>query len=263
MSGRGFACSGGCSLGEISRAAREAEDAGYSSLWVTVLAGTTDPAAVLGAALGETDKIDVGLGLVPLDAFPASSLAEQLGGLSSRVILGLGVGRQASHRVELLTEAVSELRAVTPGVRLAVGSYGPRILRAAGAEVDAILLNWMTRERLGWATGQVDAGARAVRRPSPRPIYAYVPVAVGPDAAEELDRAFDGIVRHPSQRRHREALPSGSSIGLSIDLTNPEPPPPAEVFDWPVVPIINPTGNSNDRERRALLQRFRPGGASD
>ena len=54
MSGRGFVVSGGLPLTEIGETAAVAEARGYSTFWITVLAGRTDPVAALSAALVAT-----------------------------------------------------------------------------------------------------------------------------------------------------------------------------------------------------------------
>ena len=52
---RGFACSGALAVAEIAATAREAEELGYSCVWITVIRDVTDPVQVLEAALEADD----------------------------------------------------------------------------------------------------------------------------------------------------------------------------------------------------------------
>src|SRR5688572_27097602 len=89
----------------IGNLAALAEECSYQSFWFNCVAPHADPAALLDAALGRTDRIEVGVGVIPLDGYPAATLAARLhGGRADdpRVVLGVGSGgtrRGALQRV--------------------------------------------------------------------------------------------------------------------------------------------------------------------
>jgi hypothetical protein len=254
---RGFACSGALSLTEIAESAADAEALGYACVWITVLRGVTNPVDVLESALRATAGIEVGLGLVPLDAFPAATLAAQLARAPARVIIGLGVGQHLRGAAPFWLAGAAEFRAHAPGLRIAVGSYGPRVLRAAGACADSALLNWMTPERVNWAAHQLDIGAHASGRPDAvRPIYVYVPTAAGPAAKQQLDGAMRAMAAYEYHRRHQAAV-AGATIGMTVDASGALAPDVPD-FGFDAIPVINPTGESTSEQRKALLHACGP-----
>jgi alkanesulfonate monooxygenase SsuD/methylene tetrahydromethanopterin reductase-like flavin-dependent oxidoreductase (luciferase family) len=256
---RGFVCSGALPLAEIADTAAEAEALGYSSLWITVLRGTTDPAAVLDAALGATERVEVGLGLVPLDAFPAAQLAPAVATAPGRAIVGLGVGLRHDQAATLWQAEAAEFRARAPRVRIAVGSYGPLVLRAGGSCADAVLLNWMTPERVRWAARQVDSGAHAAGRPHPpRPIYVYVPTAPGEDGADQIAGALQALARYEYHRRHQALIGPAATLGITVVLSSDASPPPVPSFGGEAVSVVSPTGQTTREQRQMLLRACAP-----
>lgn len=250
---RGFTCSGALALTEIAETAADAEALGYACIWITVLRGVTNPVDVLESALGATTGIEVGLGLVPLDAFPAAALAARLAGAPARAIIGLGVGQHHRGAAPFWLAGAAEFRRHAPGLRIAVGSYGPRVLRAAGACADSALLNWMTPERVNWAARQLEIGAHAGGRPdSVRPIYVYVPTASGPGAKQQLDGAMRAMAAYEYHRRHQAALVAEATIGVTVDPSKASAPEVPD-FGFDAIPVINPTGESTSAQRKALL----------
>lgn len=254
---RGFACSGALAPDEIAATAADAERLGYSSLWMTVLRDVSRPVDMLAAALDSTATIEIGLGLVPLDAFDPAQLATQVAQVPRRVIVTLGVGLRRAGAADFWAAGAATFRRHAPGVRLGVGGYGPEVLRAGGAYADAALLNWTTPDRVRWAARQIGAGARAAGRPTvPSPIYVYVPTASGGDAATELDRARLAMASHDYHRKHQIALGPHPSLGLALPANAGRVAVPT--YGRETVSVINPTGPSTRESRRALLQACAP-----
>lgn len=255
--GAGFACSGSLSEQEIAATAMRAEELGYTSLWITVLRDVTDPAAVLEAALGSSTRIEVGLGVVPLDAFRASELGAALANIPRRAIVGLGVGLHHRGAAEFWRNGAEQFRALAPQVRIAVGAYGRGVLHVGGEVADSVLLNWMTRERVRWAQAHLDAGARSAKRPTaPRPIFVYVPSAAGPAAARQIRETRDALRRHQYHRRHQDALEDVDSVGVSITSDGGRALLPSYGYD--AVSIVFPIGDASRSQREALLEAFAP-----
>ena len=107
--------------------------------------------------LRRTTTLEVGLGLVPLDAFPAGQLAPAARAYS-RPCARRTRRRSASARgAGVLARRRRGLPRRAPTSASASGSYGAKVLRAAGPWVDAALLNWMTPERVDWARRQLNS----------------------------------------------------------------------------------------------------------
>jgi alkanesulfonate monooxygenase SsuD/methylene tetrahydromethanopterin reductase-like flavin-dependent oxidoreductase (luciferase family) len=254
---RGFVASGALSIDEIAESAALSEELGYRCFWVTVLADKTDPSEVLAAALAATSDIEVGLGLLPLDAFPGAESGRQLATIadSGRVTVALGVGRHFSAAAMFWLAEATAFRAAAPNLRIAVGSYGPRVLRAAGTVADAVLLNWMTPERVEWAVAQVDSGAVDAGRPVPRPVYVYLSAATGPGARPAIDASLESYRAYAYHRRHQAAL-GGATVGVVAD--SPADVEPALAPFGDAVAVINPVGCTDWQGRERVLRLFQP-----
>jgi alkanesulfonate monooxygenase SsuD/methylene tetrahydromethanopterin reductase-like flavin-dependent oxidoreductase (luciferase family) len=250
---RGFACSGTLAAAEIAATAREAEELGYSCVWITVIRDVTDPAHVLDAALEATSTLEVGLGLVPLDAFPASKLAPRLAHLPGRAIVGLGVGQHQRDAPGFWRDGAATFRRLAPGVRICVGSYGAKVLRAAGPLVDAALLNWMTPERVDWAQRQLSTERGAL---PPCPLYVYLPAAIGAGGADNIGEARIAMAQYAYHRRHQASL--GSDAPEVLTVKRPQSRPALPDFGANAIPVVNPTGPSSHADRRNLLWCSRP-----
>jgi 5,10-methylenetetrahydromethanopterin reductase len=178
---------------------------------------------VAGAAAAVTTRIGIGLGVVnPYTRHPALLAMETatLAGIApGRVVLGLGTGVRhwvedqmvipaprplaalgecvdvvrrlwAGERVShagggfSLRDAALEFKPAQPALPIVLGVKGPRALALAGAIADGVLCSIMSspahvrRVQAAVATARRDAGHAA-----PLPILAYVPVAIGRDAA--------------------------------------------------------------------------------
>src|SRR5512134_3858460 len=128
---RGFALFAGIDAGIIRAAAREAETAGYASFWVNH-PGQTDGLVSLAAAAGETGRIDLGIGVIPLHTRgPASIVA---GVRATRLPLDrllLGVGSPNPGSLARVRDGVAALRAEL-STRLVVAALGPKMCQLAG-----------------------------------------------------------------------------------------------------------------------------------
>src|SRR5436305_11709147 len=151
------------------------EDAGFDALFLPEV-GARDTLATLAALAGETSRIRLATGVVPLPSRSAGLLAsaaatvqERSGG---RLILGLGTGPSAPGALDRLRATVDAPRAAFDGgegsvegtpVRsplplpgppaIWIAALGPRATRLAGEVADGVLLNWCTPERVATAVG--------------------------------------------------------------------------------------------------------------
>ncbi len=187
---------------------RGGEELGYKAVFLPEIAGR-DAFVALAALAGETERLWLGTGIVPvgsrtpqLTAMGAATVQERSGG---RMILGLGTGPATPGALDRLRELVVGLRAAFRGGRAEVrgegvglswdlaepppiwiAALGPRAMCLAGEVADGVLLNWCTPERVAETTGLVREGAeRAGRDPGEIAVAAYIRANLGedPDAA--------------------------------------------------------------------------------
>ena len=181
---QGFALFAATSAEIIRAVAREAESLGYDSFWVNH-PGATDGLAALAHAAGETRRIALGIGVIPLHTRGPESIVQ---GVRAQALpldrLLLGVGSPNPGALRRVREGVAALRSQVK-TRLIVAALGPQMCRLAGEVADGVLLNWVTPEYARLSADLVRAGAEAAKRQPPT-IYSYVRVALGTAAADKL-----------------------------------------------------------------------------
>ncbi|MFF2516941.1 LLM class flavin-dependent oxidoreductase [Streptomyces sp. NPDC058086] len=204
--------------------ARAADDAGLEELWLwedCFLEGGISAAA---AALAWTERVRVGVGLLPVPlrnvavtAMEAATLHRMFPG---RAILGVGhgvqdwmgqVGARAESPVTLLREHLDALRALLRGERVSTdgryvkldgvaldwppaaapevlaGATGPRSLRLSGAAADGTVLTAATApEGVRRARRLIDEGRESAGRTDHHRVIVYLHTATGTDAAARL-----------------------------------------------------------------------------
>ena len=210
---------------ELPAFARGAERDGFAELWVVedcFLAGGPTMAAT---ALAVTERLRVGIGLLPVAVRNPAIAAMEIAGLArlhpDRLAVAFGhgvedwmrqIGARPPNRLVALEETVDAVRRLLAGemlrvdgrqvrlddVRLAhvpaerppilIGSTGPRALALAGRVADGFLLpEGSTPAAVRWARGL--AGGTAA-------VYAWLSVDDDRDAAAEALRpALDGWLR--------------------------------------------------------------------
>jgi alkanesulfonate monooxygenase SsuD/methylene tetrahydromethanopterin reductase-like flavin-dependent oxidoreductase (luciferase family) len=215
---RGFAIEATTPAERAQGLARDAEGAGYASIWSNDLphADGLSLALTMGSV---TSSIDTGVGVIPLDRRPPADIESALHGADlARLVLGIGAGF-SEHPLAIVKGGVGELRAKVRPARLAIAAMGPQMCRLAGRLGDMVLLNWMTPERIAWARRLIDDGARD-RSEKPR-IAAYVRVAAGPGAEELLREAESHYRQMPHYARHFDAMGAEPGrVGISHDHAN-------------------------------------------
>ena len=131
----GFALHAGTAPEIVRTSAREAEGLGYSSFWVNH-PGATDGLVALAVAASETQRIDLGVGVVPL---PTRGPDKIVLGVRANALpldrLLLGVGSANPGALRRVRAGVAELRSQL-AVRLVVAALGPQMCRLAGEVAD-------------------------------------------------------------------------------------------------------------------------------
>ncbi|MFK0114563.1 LLM class flavin-dependent oxidoreductase [Streptomyces sp. NPDC090994] len=206
--------------------ARTADEAGLDELWLWEDCFREGGISTAAAALAWTERVRVGVGLLPvplrnvaLTAMEAATLHRMFPG---RAVLGVGhgvqdwmgqVGARAESPVTLLREYLTALRALLAGERVTTegryvrlddvaldwppdapggaevfaGATGPRSLRLSGEAADGTVLTSATPpEGVRAARRLVDEGRAAAGRTDGHQVVVYLLTATGPDADARL-----------------------------------------------------------------------------
>jgi alkanesulfonate monooxygenase SsuD/methylene tetrahydromethanopterin reductase-like flavin-dependent oxidoreductase (luciferase family) len=202
-----------------------AEDAGLEELWLWEDCFWESGVASAAAALAWTERLRVGVGVLPVPLRNVALTAMEVATLHrlfpDRVDIGVGHGvqewmAQVGARVEspmtLLGEYLTALRALLRGERVTVqGRYvrldsvaldwppvsppavlaaatGPRSLRLSGEVADGTILTSRTSpDEVRQARHLMDEGRVARGRTGPHRVVVYVLAATGPGGAERLE----------------------------------------------------------------------------
>lgn len=180
----GFALFAGIAPEVIRAAAREAEGLGYDSFWVNH-PGAIDGLTALAQAAGATERIELGIGVIPLHTRGPARIVEGVRGNDLPLArLLLGVGSPNPEALKRVRAGIAELRSRLPA-RLVVAALGPQMCRLAGEVADGVLFNWLTPEHARRSAEWVRAGAAAAGRQPPR-LSAYVRLALGAGGGARL-----------------------------------------------------------------------------
>lgn len=210
-------------------AARTADDSGLEQLWLWEDCFFQSGIASVGAALGWTERVRVGVGLLPvplrnvaLATMEAATLYRMFG---DRVILGVGHGVQSwmgqtgtrvDSPITLLREHLTAMQALLRGERvttdgryvklddialewpptttpaLFAGAGGPRTTRLAGELADgSILTANSTPDSVREARRLIDEGRARGGRTDHHEVVLYLNAATGPDATERLNAQLE------------------------------------------------------------------------
>jgi alkanesulfonate monooxygenase SsuD/methylene tetrahydromethanopterin reductase-like flavin-dependent oxidoreductase (luciferase family) len=255
---QGFALFAGTTAENIRASAREAEQLGYSSFWVNH-PGSTDGLAALAHAAGETKRIDLGIGVIPLHTRGPESIAQ--GVRATKLPLDrllLGVGSPNPNALGRVRDGVATLRSELK-TRLIVAALGPKMCRLAGEIADGVLFNWLTPEHARVSADWVRAGATAAGRKPPT-LFAYVRLALGAKGCEKLAEEGSRYAAIPAYGAHFERM-GVKPVDTCIAAQTPGEVPPAlgkwrGVVDEVVLRAI--TGDDTVEENLALLRAAKP-----
>lgn len=203
--GRGFGVAAAVDHGVVRDVAAEAESLGYSSFWVNDTPGA-DGLTALAAAAAVTERIKLGVGVVPMDRRPANTIADDvlsLGLPQDRLLLGVGSGGD-SKGLTLVRSGVADLRSRLT-CHIAISALGPNMCELAGEVADGVLFNWLIPS-FAEHSGRIvlDAAEQAGRnRPE---LMAYVRCALLPGAEERLEVESGRYASFPKYAAHFERM---------------------------------------------------------
>ena len=206
--------------------AEAADEAGLAQLWLWEDCFWQGGIASATAALAWTERLQVGVGLLPVPLRNVAVAAMEMTTLHrmfpGRPLIGVGhgvqdwmgqVGARAESPLTLLREYIDALRALLAGESLSTqgryvrldrvqlgapppqapavlaGAEGPRTLRLVGGHADGtILTGGTTPDQVVRAREQIEAGRAEAGRTGPHPVSVYVLAAGGPDARSRIER---------------------------------------------------------------------------
>jgi probable F420-dependent oxidoreductase len=216
----------GGSLSERLALAKEAEELGYTSLWVAEVSGP-DAFVSLAALALNTSQVELATGVVPIQIRTPGAMAMgylTINELSNgRAIAGLGVSSPiiverwhgAAYRkplvamrecVTIMRQLFTEGRAKFAGEvyksdfrlgmratakqppRIYLGALNAPMLRLAGELADGVLMNYSPPEAIAPMVQEIHAGAKAAGRdPASIDIGIYIRMCITPDEGNAVD----------------------------------------------------------------------------
>jgi alkanesulfonate monooxygenase SsuD/methylene tetrahydromethanopterin reductase-like flavin-dependent oxidoreductase (luciferase family) len=221
----------------LREVARAADEAGLEELWLWEDCFRESGVASAAAALAWTERVRVGVGLLPVPLRNVALTAMEVATLHrlfpGRVQVGVGhgvqgwmgqVGARVASPVRLLREYLVALGALLRGeevttqgryVRLdrvaldwppapvpavLAGATGPRSLRLCGEVADGVILTASTTpEGVRTARRLLQEGRVAAGRGQPQPVTVYLVAATGPGAAQRLQADLRSWGGDPAQ----------------------------------------------------------------
>ena len=244
----GFALRDAYPWADLAGLVRAGEAAGYRALFLPEV-GARDTLATLTGLAGETDRLLLGTGVVPLPArspvllaMAAATVQERSGG---RLLLGLGTGPSVPGALGRLRVTVDALRIafaggteiveehpVRTGLALStppqiwVAALGPKATRLAGEIADGVVLNWCTPERVIAARAELAEGAAlAGRDPAAVTVAVYVRAALADDTVGPARVAAAAYAAYPAYRRQFQAMgidpADADAVVRGVMLTDP------------------------------------------
>jgi len=267
--------------------ARLADENGLEELWLWEDCFREGGISTAAAALAWTERLRVGVGLLPvplrnvaITAMEAAALHRMFPG---RAVVAVGhgvqdwmgqVGARVESPVTLLREHLVALRALLGGERVTTegryvrlddvaldwppagpvpvlaGATGPRSLRLAGEAADGTILTASTTaDGVRRARRLIDEGRESAGRTDPHDVVVYLLTATGPDAAARLraELADEGVESVPDLGVAGDAGTVARAVQRLADAGADRV-------------ILQPTGNEPDPEGfvRFAAQEVRP-----
>ncbi|GAA3763518.1 alkanesulfonate monooxygenase SsuD/methylene tetrahydromethanopterin reductase-like flavin-dependent oxidoreductase (luciferase family) [Spinactinospora alkalitolerans] len=241
--------------------ARGVEQAGFDELWLVEDCFFAGGIAAAATALAVTERVKVGIGILPAVARNAAFTAMELAALAEahprRLIAGMGhgmpdwmrqIGAAPASPLTALAEHLDAVRALLAGetvstrgryvqldgVRLefpppvpppvVAGVRGPKSLEVSGRHADGTLLaEPATPAYIAAARRAIAEGHSDPRRPHRIGVYTWFHVDEDPDRARAALRpAIAAVVTEPSWAAHLAPLDFGEQIREMADLSAEE-----------------------------------------
>lgn len=204
---------------ELSAVSAQAEQLGYSEIWLAEDYFELGGVASVAAALAATERIPIGLGVVAAAARHPAATAMEFATLAGvypgRFMAGIGhgapgwvrqMGLQPASPLRLLRETTGAVRQLLEGEELSqdgeyfqfdrirlfhppdqpiplyLGVHGPASLRLSGELADGTLLGWFSSPGyVTWARERIDEGRARVGRKDPHQLVVLCLLSISED----------------------------------------------------------------------------------
>ena len=209
---------------EAMDVALAASDAGFDALWIGEMA-TYDAFALATAiglrapemalkigplAVGVRTPVGLALGVSTVASLTGSRVDIALGASSPAIVTGWH-DRPWTHHLSVMRETIECLRSLLDGVRvqyagrhvssngfrlrgpqpdtrIALGAFGPGMIRVAAQHADEVVLNLASPARVAEVRAAINTAAAVASRAAPR-LTVWVPAALDPGAAAHAQLA--------------------------------------------------------------------------
>ncbi|MFZ1177338.1 MAG: LLM class F420-dependent oxidoreductase [Mycobacterium sp.] len=209
---------------EAMDVALAASDAGFDAVWIGEMAtydafalataiGLRAPEMILKIgplAVGVRGPVSLALGVSSVASLTGSRVDIALGASSPAIVTGWH-DRPWAHHVPVMRETIECLRSILtgarveyvgrhvsshgfrlrgaqPDTRIALGAFGPGMIRVAAQHADEVVLNLASPARVAEVRAAINTGAAAEGRAAPR-LTVWVPAALNPGAAAHAQLA--------------------------------------------------------------------------
>jgi len=237
---RGFGVAGALAPDIVRELAQAAEAAGYATFWANDTPDG-DGLAALRAAADVTERIGLGVGVIPLDRRTPAAIAARIAELQlpdDRLTVGIGSG-SAPGGLARVREGAVALAGLTRA-RVAIGALGPRMVALAGEVADGVLLNWLTPSYAEGSVAATRGAAAGAGRPTPF-VAGYVRVALGDPARHRLAAEAARYEGYPAYAAHFARM-GADAMATTVTADEPAAIGPAlaayAAFDETVVRAI-------------------------
>jgi alkanesulfonate monooxygenase SsuD/methylene tetrahydromethanopterin reductase-like flavin-dependent oxidoreductase (luciferase family) len=203
---RGYGVSALINQEMIAPLAQAAEKGGYSTFWVNDVPGGNG-LEQLQRAQSATTSVRLGVGVLPVDRWSASMIADEVARLDldpERLVIGIGAGTLHRSSLDATGEVANQLIARLP-VRVLIGALGPAMCRLAGSGSHGVILNWLTPDAARDLGQLTRSGAAADGRSTPE-VVAYVRTAADPRAQGRLEKEASSYEGYPAYHRHFQRM---------------------------------------------------------
>jgi alkanesulfonate monooxygenase SsuD/methylene tetrahydromethanopterin reductase-like flavin-dependent oxidoreductase (luciferase family) len=226
--------------------ARRAESAGFAELWLWEDCFLSGGVATSATALAATERITVGLGVMPAPARNAAFAAMEIAALArlhpGRFHAGIGhgvedwmrqVGAKPASQLQLLAETIGAVRGLLAGETLDVegryvrlrgvaldhppatvppvsaGVRGPKSLELAGQVADGTVIDALSSAAyVRWARERIDAGRTAAGRTDGHRLTVYAYCAA--------DAAGEAAIRRAAGERRAQGGPQAPFLDAPL-----------------------------------------------
>lgn len=176
----GINFNGDMSAQDLKEAARAAEGAGFTYIWVGESINYVHPFPIMAACLEYTENMKVGTGIISPQRTRAYHIRKAVATMKElygeRVLVGMAPGDRFGLQadcidtgkvLDLLEKSIQRFKEDDPSVPVFIGASGPRMIELGSRVADGVLLNYVHPDYVKWAIDHFEKDTyKAVYGPS-------------------------------------------------------------------------------------------------